>query len=57
MAKKAQKPKETRLNVRATPDELALWGEAAKNDGRNLTSWVKWTLTRAARAQLGKAAQ
>ncbi len=56
MAKKAktQQPKELRLNVRATPAELALWTEAAQSDGRKMAGWVKWTLTRAAKSQLGK---
>jgi uncharacterized protein (DUF1778 family) len=53
MAKKASgKDKESRLNVRATPDELSLWGKAAQLDGRTLTSWVKWTLSKAARSQV-----
>lgn len=39
------------LHLRASPDQLQRWRQAARADGRGLSNWVRWVLDREAEKQ------
>jgi uncharacterized protein (DUF1778 family) len=56
MAKKPQAERtfDQPLQVRVTPDQLALFKQAAQADGRTLSNWARERLERAAKKEMEK---
>lgn len=48
----AETTKNTRLDMRVSEDEKALFQRAADQDGRPLSNWIRDRLLKAARAEL-----
>lgn len=54
MAKVEDETKDARLEIRLTAEDKTLLAAAAKADGRSLSNWVRFQITRIAREQLGR---
>ncbi len=50
---KSGNPRDERVYLRATPDELARWRSAAKKRGLTFSAWLRQVLDRSA-ARVGK---
>ena len=54
MATTKAETKDARLEIRLTAEDKDLLAAAADADGRSLSNWIRFQLTRLAREQLGR---